>query len=241
MSTKKCHNCSTQLIGSFCHNCGQRGVVHKVTFKETFQDIIAAIFSVDAPFIRTLQLLILNPGKLFREYLAGKRKTYYKPVSFFIIATIIYILIRSLLAYDPLTAAGVKVGGQSLEAAAKYMVRNINNIMFLFVFTLALFLKLFFYKRNTLAEFVALAFYALGMYALIGACTLFYLKYVENASKLVYVLLFMLYVIYAFTSYFQSKRKIVTIVKISIVYVLAFACYTGLGYLCSFLVIWLRQ
>ena len=37
-------------------------------------------FSVNAPLLVTLKYLCIHPGKLFREFIAGKRKTYYKPV-----------------------------------------------------------------------------------------------------------------------------------------------------------------
>ncbi|NOX46877.1 MAG: DUF3667 domain-containing protein [Chlorobi bacterium] len=40
-------------------------------------------FALEGPFWLTIKLLFVNPGKLFREYIAGKRKAYYKSVAFF--------------------------------------------------------------------------------------------------------------------------------------------------------------
>ena len=237
----KCRNCNIELSSSFCQNCGQRASVDKVTFSETFQDFVDAVFSVNAPLIKTTRLLIVNPGKLFRSYLAGKRKSYYKPVSFFIISTIIYLLIRSLINYNPISEAGVEVKGDDGEIfvdASRFMVKNINNIMFLFVFALGVMLKAFFYKKNSLAEFVAISFYAIGIYVLIGTITMFYQNY-WNGPKMTPIILFFIYIIYAFSSFFQSK-KILTILKILLVYFLSFALYVVFGFGLSLLIVWLK-
>ncbi len=69
-----CRNCGTSLNGNYCINCGQKASVHKITFRETFRDFIDAVFSVNSPLWYTFKLLIRNPGKLFKEYIDGKRK-----------------------------------------------------------------------------------------------------------------------------------------------------------------------
>ena len=236
----ECKNCGFQIEENFCQFCGQRSSVYKVTFKETFTDLIDSVFSINAPLIKTIKLLFLNPGKLFRDFLDGKRKSYYKPVAFFIITTFVYLIVRSLINYNPMTTAGVKVGGELLIDAGKYMVKNINNIMFLFVFSLALFLKAFFRKRNNLAEFVAVSFYLMGVYTLIGLVAMFYLKYIDSSYKMLPVFLFYLYTVYALTSFLNS-RKFFTIVKISLVYLFSFIMYSGIGFLLSFLAVWYKS
>lgn len=235
-----CKNCNSELIADFCHKCGQRSTVDKVTFTETFQDFVDATFSVNAPLINTALLLFIKPGFLLQEYLNGKRKSFYKPVSFFIITTFIYLIIRSVIDYNPMTTAGVKVGGEMLVEAGRYMVKNINNIMFLFVITLGLFLKLFFRKKYSLAEYIAVSFYSMGVYTLIGLVTMFYLKYIDPQYRMLPVLIFYFYIVYALTSFFES-RSLLTIVKISLVYMFSFIMYSLLGFLLSFLIVWSRS
>ena len=98
--TNNCKNCGHLTQINYCSFCGQRTSVNKVTLSETFHDFVNAIFSVNAPFFITTKLLFVNPGKLFREYLAGKRKAYYKPVAFFILITIIYVVILQILDFN---------------------------------------------------------------------------------------------------------------------------------------------
>ena len=235
----KCKNCNTDLSSNFCSNCGQRSSVNKVTFAETFQDFVDATFSFNAPLIRTTKLLLINPGKLFNDYLNGKRKSYYKPVSFFIITTLIYVIIRSIIDYNPMTTAGVNVDGKILEDAGQFMVKNINNIMFLFVFTLAFFLKLLFYKRNSFAEFIAISFYAIGVYTLIGLVSMFFLKHIGQQYKSIPIFIFLFYVLFAFASFFNSK-SFATIIKLLFAYFLSFLLYSGFGFLLSLLIVWLK-
>lgn len=235
-----CKNCESKVEGHYCSNCGQRTSVDKVSFKETFQDLANAFFSIDAPFYLTFKMLFFNPGKLFREFLDGKRKIYYKPVSFFILTTIVYLVIRSLIDYNPMTTAGVKVEGHLLIEAGKYMVRNINNIMFVFVFSLGLFLKVFFYKKYSLAEYLAISFYLISVYTLLGMLSMFYLKYKAPNYKMIPMILFLLYLGYALISFFQ-KNKVVVAIKSLFVFLLSFASYSLLGFLLSLLIVWIKN
>ncbi|MBT8181758.1 MAG: DUF3667 domain-containing protein, partial [Eudoraea sp.] len=154
---KYCRNCGTHVTNKYCENCGQRTSVYKVSFKETIHDFIDAAFSLNAPLFITLKQLIVNPGIVLREYLEGKRKKYYKPVAFFILTTVAYLVIRSAIGFDPFTDTVVEVestqNNQLLTKARDFMLFNINKLLFIFVFTLALFSKLFFSKRYTLAEY----------------------------------------------------------------------------------------
>ena len=99
----RCLNCDTALRGGdFCSQCGQKATTGRINFRETLNDFLESTFSLKAPLMRTIKLLILNPGKLFREYIDGRRKTYYRPVAFFLLFTAIYLIIKALIHFDPL-------------------------------------------------------------------------------------------------------------------------------------------
>jgi len=238
---KNCKNCKNTLSGNYCDNCGQRASINKVTFKETFQDFIDMVFSVNAPLMLTIKLLVTNPGKLFREYLSGKRKTYYKPVPFFILMTIIYIAIRALINYNPMAGVPVeqndKIDVNLFMVAGKFMVANINNILFLFVFSCGIILKLFFYKKYSLAEYFAISFYLIGIYNLLGTVMMFYLKYVNPQLKFIPAFLMLIYLIYALISFF-NENKLFVVIKAVLVYSIAFTLYVVFGYGFSFLIVW---
>jgi hypothetical protein len=239
-----CRNCDATVAGAYCQNCGQRTSIHKVTIKETFQDFIATAFSVDAPFFVTLKLLFINPGRLFRDYLDGKRKRYYKPVAFFILMTIVYLLIRSLINFDPFTNTALRVSddteGQLLIQAGRFMLINIDKLLFAFVFTLALFMKLLFFRKRTFAEFLAISFFLLGAYTLFTTLNMFFVTYSNSNFQFLHITLMSFYFVYAMISFFQ-KRKLIAALKSVIVLPMALMSYVSLAYALSYLIVWIKN
>lgn len=208
-----CKNCTSELIDAYCQSCGQRASVGAVTFKETLNDFFATVFSVDAPFVKTMLLLFSNPGKLLRAYLDGQRKTYYKPVAFFILMTVAHVLIRSLINFDPMAKVSSYQNGAVdttlIVEAGQFMLKNINNILFLFVFSMAISLKIFFYRKYSLAEYVAVAFYLVGAYTVFTTFNLFFMKYINSEIQYLGLLFMCLYFVFASVSFFQKKKILV--------------------------------
>ena len=238
-----CRNCETALNGDYCASCGQRASVNKVTFKETFGDFVDSFFSVNTPLFLTLKLLFLNPGKLFREYLNGKRKGYYKPVHFFILTTIVYIIVKSLLDYDPISKIPARSEGPTLGLTVevgRFMFANIDKILFFFVFTMGLSLKVFFYRKHSLAEYTAVAFYLLGVYTILTTINMFFYTYVSESFQPMGILLSLAYFLMALISFFQ-KDKVLVLFKGLFTYFFAFLLYMALGFGFSFLVIWIKS
>ncbi len=235
-----CKNCNTAVLGNFCAHCGQSTSVTKITLRDTFQDFLNSIFSVNAPLLVTLKLSFLNPGKLYREFLSGKRKTYYKPVPFFILTTIVLILMRIIVNYDPFQeVANNGLDNPSFErmiATAKFMSKNINNFLLFFVISLSLSLKLFFSKSYTLAEYLAISFYAVGIYTLLATLGLFLNKFIAYTLQYIPFLIMGIYLIYALNSLFPQKKIKVTI-KTLLLYPMALFIYIVLGFGVSFLII----
>ena len=229
-----CKNCTSEITDAYCQSCGQRATVGRVTFKETLGDFFATVFSVDAPFVKTLTLLFKNPGKLLRAYLGGQRKTFYKPVAFFILMTVAHVLIRSLLNFDPLAKVSSYQNGPVdttiIVEAGRFMLQNINNILFLFVFSMAISLKIFFFKKYSLAEYVAVAFYLIGAYTVFTTFNLFFMKYSNTDIQYLGLLFMCFYFVYATVSFFQ-KKKVLVAFKALVAYGVATLLYIifGLG------------
>ena len=245
MPKTNCKNCESDLNGKFCKNCGQRSSVGKVTFKETFQDFMDMVFSVNAPFLLTLKMLVVNPGKLFREYLEGKRKKYYKPVAFFILTTVVYLLLINILNYNPfstLASAGEvsKDFDLLLNQANEFMAQNMNNFLFVFVFSFGILLKLFFYKRYSLIEYIAISFYLVGVFTIIIAVSMPFLKFLFPESGYIPFILTGCYLIFAIPSFFKNKI-LITILKTVFVYIISILFYTIFSFLLSFFIIWLKN
>ena len=239
-----CKNCGKDAHGKYCASCGQRTSVSKVTFRETIHDLVDTLFTIDAPLLTTLKLLLVNPGTLFTEYINGKRKKYYRPVTFFILMTLIYLVVRSIINFDPFGSTILSVndpsGGQLATEARNYMLFHIDKLLFAFVFTLGLLMKLFFYNKNSLAEFFAISFYLLGIYTILTIFNMFYIQYIDKTFQALHILLMLFYFTYAMVSFF-SKNKILVILKSVFVYILAFFFYGFLAFGLSFIIVLIKN
>jgi len=87
-----CKNCGHKIEGNFCSNCGQDSEVDKINAKYLFKEISHSILKLDKGFFYTVKELFTRPGYSIRDYLQGKRKNHYKPISFVIITATIYLL-----------------------------------------------------------------------------------------------------------------------------------------------------
>ena len=95
MSEEKtyCKNCSTELIGSYCHQCGQAAADPRKSVKEVFISLLAAIINWDGKLFRTIRLLLFKPGILTAYYLQGKRQSFNEPLRLFLFSSFIFFFL----------------------------------------------------------------------------------------------------------------------------------------------------
>ncbi len=93
---KSCGNCSEPLTGQYCHHCGQRDRSRMISLWELVRDLIGDLFEVDSRLWRSLVPLLVRPGKLTREYLAGRRVHYTPPLRMYLVLSILFFVIASL-------------------------------------------------------------------------------------------------------------------------------------------------
>lgn len=203
-------------------------------------DLADSMFSLSAPLWTTLGGLFTNPGKLLREFLAGRRKRYYKPVTFFILTTIVYLLSKSLLDYNPLIEASPRttntIDPTIFYQAGQFMFAHIDKILFFFVFTLALSMKIFFYRTYSLAEYVAVSFYLLGVYTLLSTLKIYVYTFVTQQFETFPMVLMLAYFLWAMASLFQ-KNKLLVVFKALFTYLLGFVLYIICGMGLSLLIV----
>jgi hypothetical protein len=95
MSTPTCLNCDAHLNqqSRYCAACGQRSDVHRLTLVHILHDFFHAITHADKGIFHLFRELALRPGIVAREYVAGKRKKYFSPFTFFLITMTVYVLV----------------------------------------------------------------------------------------------------------------------------------------------------
>jgi Protein of unknown function (DUF3667) len=100
-----CPNCAQPLSQPplrFCPHCGQETRVRAPTLMEFAQQFGGAYFATEGALWRTFKLLVLRPGELTRQYLAGRRKHYVLPLRLFLTVSVVVLLAIRLLAQSGL-------------------------------------------------------------------------------------------------------------------------------------------
>lgn len=88
-----CLNCGTELIGPYCHVCGQKNLELHVGFFALIGELIADYFHFDARVFANLNLLLFRPGFLINQFNSGKRVKYVHPFRLFIFVTILFFVL----------------------------------------------------------------------------------------------------------------------------------------------------
>lgn len=78
-----CTDCGAPVDGNFCANCGQPTHVHR-SLLHLIEEVLHGVMHFDGRIWRTLPLLILNPGRLTREWVQGRRTRYVSPLAMFL-------------------------------------------------------------------------------------------------------------------------------------------------------------
>jgi hypothetical protein len=76
-----CLNCNSPLSTAFCGHCGQPKA-QRISFSLLLKIMQRGIIEFKSPLIVTFLGLFINPGKVYREYLDGRRATYFNPIRY---------------------------------------------------------------------------------------------------------------------------------------------------------------
>jgi hypothetical protein len=103
-----CRNCGAPTAGAFCPRCGQETNLRLPTLREFLREAAGRYVAFDGRFWRTLIALAFRPGRLTREYFAGRRRRYIRPARLYLFATLVFFAVSRfyvepahLVQFDP--------------------------------------------------------------------------------------------------------------------------------------------
>jgi hypothetical protein len=134
---KDCLNCGSQVEERYCPKCGQENVEVRPSFHHLFTHFFADLFHYDSGFWKTIIALLFKPGKIVRDYLDGKRKSYVEPVKLYIFVSFVAFFLPHFLPnfadkYEETTDSEVvsdnEVDFEGIEVAGVKNVKTIEQL-----------------------------------------------------------------------------------------------------------------
>jgi hypothetical protein len=95
-SGTRCLNCGAELIGDFCHHCGQSAHVHR-SLAGFGHDIAHGVLHFEGKIWRTLPMLAWRPGELTRRYIQGERARFVSPIALFLFSVFLMFAVFSAI------------------------------------------------------------------------------------------------------------------------------------------------
>lgn len=114
-----CRNCATPLpepTPAFCGRCGQEARLHPPTLHEFAHEFVSHYVALEGALWRSLGWLLVAPGRLTREYLAGRRRRYVLPLRLYLTLSLVFFLALRMGGSAP-DAQPVVVDADAAEAS----------------------------------------------------------------------------------------------------------------------------
>jgi Protein of unknown function (DUF3667) len=92
-----CLNCNGPLTGPYCAQCGQKVPHTDPTLRELLHDATEELAHWEGKIPRTLLTLLLKPGVLTQDFLAGRRARWLPPLRVYLICSLAYFAMGPLI------------------------------------------------------------------------------------------------------------------------------------------------
>ena len=92
-----CANCGAPLVGPWCAQCGQKATHRIASLRRIIIETLEDQLQLDAALPRTISALFAHPGRLTREYIAGRIMRYIPPIRLYIASSVLFFLVFALM------------------------------------------------------------------------------------------------------------------------------------------------
>lgn len=154
-----CANCDAPLDAgdAYCRRCGQKAGTRRLSLGDIGHAALHVLTHADHSVLALVRDLAVRPGRVAREYVAGRRRRYFNPFTF--------VLVVVGVASLAMAAAGFVnfAGGAPPNPVSRFLQANVNLVILAQLPLLAVFCGLFFRReRLRFAEHLVVAAYASG-------------------------------------------------------------------------------
>ena len=241
-----CLNCGTEISDLFCPHCGQKKDVKRLTWHSLVHEVAHFISHIEEGFIKTSIRLVYRPGRTIREYLEGKRKTYYKPVALYLVWVAIFLITHKLVTqwmhYEATTAGNVLFFNHE---TGNYFVQHKNIFELLLLPIMALFLWLIITRpKMNYIETLALGIYIFSVIQMFNTLQiiinglLLRINFMTNMFEIQVLIVNLGWGFFCLMDFYKEERKSFLPFRILATFFLSILVYYKLGSVIVDLILW---
>ncbi len=157
-----CNNCRKNFTGKYCNYCGQKASVGELTMGGLVHEAWHSITHTDKGILRLVKDLLFRPKKVYLGYFSGQRKTYFSPVTFFLISAAILLFIGvKIFDFEDYVHRANNPNGFNEMGRYDFMLTKFRALLLLPVQILLT--TLFFYRQYNLARQIVFWLYLNGL------------------------------------------------------------------------------
>lgn len=119
---ESCRTCEEPLYGPYCSACGESHRFLRLELRALFEDVLDGLVNLDTRALRTVGELSVDPARVGRDFLVGRRKPYVNPFKYALATFALAIAFNQVLIRlgkiqsDPITEFSLH-WGQALNFA----------------------------------------------------------------------------------------------------------------------------
>lgn len=165
---KTCLNCQTKIKERYCPKCGNPKALDRIDKKYIFAEI-GSVLNFHKGILFTIKELIFRPGITIKRFILGDRNRLMKPVTFIILSSLIYTLLRQTLDFsDDYIFVDTSDPSSSSTIISLWIQNNYGYGNLIISFFIAVSTRVFFKKYGyNFYEILILLCYVMGMGMLI--------------------------------------------------------------------------
>ena len=96
-ASNPCLNCGTNVQLEYCPECGQRTIDPDPTLKEFLHELAEEFLHWDGKLLSTFRMLVMKPGALTCEYLAGRRVRFISPLRVYLTCSLVFFFVSAVV------------------------------------------------------------------------------------------------------------------------------------------------
>lgn len=88
-----CKNCGHVFTGNYCNQCGEKVYTeHDKSLVHLLEEGFHFVTHFEGTLLTTIKTIFTKPGQLTLDYCNGVRKKYFRPLSFFLLLVVFYLV-----------------------------------------------------------------------------------------------------------------------------------------------------